>query len=577
MVDVSSHRGGLEYGRCGSVTVGVQSMGWDGSLHEEGGLVFAIHGYATLSGNDRDRFRTAAQLVSSSWLEHGEACLARLDGEFSLLVVDPAAGQIIATCSVGGTRPLFFGSTPETLVVATEVRQVRTGLGLKPELDELNLIRMILNKPLPEGGTLDRKVWRVYPSQVHRFSTAEPGQAPARTAYWSPPRPATGGARWRFEESVARLREVLQEVVGSAVPQTPWALSLSGGRDSGALFSLASSVARSRGEEDMGRPVSLEFPGMKCDERRYIEDSVRHASALDPLWIDAAAIDPLDRSLEFVADLDTFPFLTTYFAGLVAAAAQANRRRVLITGNGGDEWLGGSTRPYLQQDIGSGRLLLGLRNLLRYELPAEARRGRFAWEWGLRPAAGSILRYLGWRRAPDRPSWVSEDCWEEIAEPVEIPWLKVERGPVREFLASCLHHRRTAADLWAMEQVVALRRCELRLPWMHRRLIDFAFQVPPEHVIGGVREKHLLRVALRGAFPPSVESRRHRTSFAEVFDSRKDLLCERLQSHDWVLGQVEGFDQAGLESQIARCDQSLSLRPTVGLYLVDRYLAATRS
>ncbi len=574
MSQLAPYRGRLETHSAGPVVLGVQTHARDASAAELDDLVVLVHGYVVSSSFSCGNADSAAHAVAARWREHGASTLKELDGEFSVLVFQRGPRLLHAACSVGGTRPLFFGTNGDVLCCGSEVRQVRRGLGVDPSLDEPSFVRMLLQRPLPMEGTLDSRVSRIYPSILYRFEASEPSRGPHRSPFWEPPLPGRGGETWSFRESAERTRRVVTRAVEDATPNRLWALSLSGGRDSGAIWALAVRSAAEQSQAFLGRACSLVFPDMKCDERSLIEDAIQHSGGPEPIWIEAASIDPIERGLALLPDLDVYPYLTTYFIDLVATAAAADGRPVVLTGNGGDEWLGGDPIPYLRQEFSSGHWIRGLRGLAGYELPPWVDRRRYIWSHGLRPAVGRTLRTLGLRRAQP-PRWLSAPAWEEIREDPEIGWLDGQSGPVRSHLAESLHRRRTAFEFWSMEQVVSRRECEVRLPFMHRRVIDLAFRTPPEHVIGCRREKHLMREALSDLYPATVAGRVERTHFSDPFESRRESIVERLSSHRWAMQAIDSIDGDGLSGVVQESASATRLWSVLGLYMADRFVATS--
>ena len=233
---------------------------------------------------------------------------------------------------------------------------------------------------------------------------------------------------------------------------------------------------------------------------------------------------------------------------------------------------------YLQEELAAWRWRKGLGALWRYELPPEVSRARFIWLTGARPVGGALLRRLGLRGARQArfPAWLAAAGREVASESTGPSWLDAETGPVRSFLARTLHLRRTSFELAALEQVAARRQIEVRLPFMHRRLIEFAFEVPTRFVIAGSREKHLLLSALTGKLAPAVERRRSRTYFSAPFMSRIRELQHLFEAHDWILWDSDLIDRVGIERLRRERAKESSLRQLLGLYMADRFVATLK-
>jgi asparagine synthase (glutamine-hydrolysing) len=66
-----------------------------------------------------------AEFCLNLYEEHGESAFARLDGSFCLAILDIGNGEALLVADRMGTRPLFYGLTPDgSLVFATQVSAV---------------------------------------------------------------------------------------------------------------------------------------------------------------------------------------------------------------------------------------------------------------------------------------------------------------------------------------------------------------------------------------------------------------------------------------------------------------------
>jgi asparagine synthase (glutamine-hydrolysing) len=330
--------------------------------------------------------------------------------------------------------------------------------------------------------------------------------------YWRVPAPswedAPAGAAGRWADA---LRDKLQEVVAlhvrSDVPIGAW---LSTGIDSSAVvalsapliahpiptFTLAHDVPEL--DETRRRPTLDRLPGFDLPNERVA-------------W-GARSFDRYPLALWHNEDPTAYGLEVPRFA---LAEASARRCKVVLTGEGADEVLGGYARflldpllrvlaavpvPLRRLALAGGvlprrypwacRMLFAPRELTRarYEMliaPGGAERRGELYAAGLRAAV---------ERAPEREEW---------AEPPGAGWHPLDRLQRYE-LTTCLPDLIVAPlDRGSMAHGV-----EARVPFLDHELVELSMQIPPWHKVRALTEKRVLREALRGVLPRSVRSRR---------------------------------------------------------------------
>ena len=273
-----------------------------------------------------------------AFLEMKDSLFPRLRGEVAGLLVHRARKQAWAFRDVLGCRPMFFREVEDCLYLASEISQTRAQTG--PRRRRLEpLVAFLTYRDEPREETLYRGSRASYQRNVRRCI---PAGLAEQGCVATGPHPASRSPSYPIDETgLAReLRSHLTRAAAYGVPKgQPFAVALSGGLDSTALWALITQRARA-GDVDAsrGRPVSLVYPGLACDEKSLIELMASHTGA-SPIFVDVSSVrcdQEIERLVERLGVTIPSPM---YQLGPMLSAAREDGRRVLLTGQGPDEWL----------------------------------------------------------------------------------------------------------------------------------------------------------------------------------------------------------------------------------------------
>jgi asparagine synthase (glutamine-hydrolysing) len=349
-----------------------------------------------------------------------------------------------------------------------------------------------------DGRALKRRYWDVDLSKEVRYSTDLEYAEHFREI---------------FREAV-RCRLRAHGVVGA---------ELSGGLDSSSVVGMAQSlVSTGRAPSKALETFSVTFPGRIFDESPFINEVVQFwnltSNILSWNWAEASlAQPPVSRY-----DLPAYPNQKYY--SLLLHLAGRKGVRVLLTGFGGDEWLGGS--PWYCADL--------LRRLRIVECLEELRhRG----ESGLTSSAflncaivpllpdwllcglGTVKRYV--RRTPS-PAWIPRQFAAKVGLRqrirVKAPGQQQDfRTQAQRQLYSWLNGGGIAHQLEAAERYTARFSIEYRSPFHDRRIIEFALALPECQRRRHQTTKFILRAAMGSFLPELVRDRMEKASYDQVF------------------------------------------------------------
>lgn len=459
---------------------------------------------------------TDTEVILAAYREWGEACLARFNGMFAFVLVDTRRSRVFAARDRFGVKPLYLWPTPSGgLALASEIKAFTAHPAWRARLNGQTAYDF-LNWGLTDHGeeTLFAGVTQLRGGESLSAPLAELPRATPRRWYTLTPAPFSGD----LAEAGYRFRELLDDSVRLRLrADVPVGSCLSGGLDSSAIVCIMRAQLGDHAAHAQNT-FSAYSDVARFDERRYIEDVVRHTGATPRHLIP----DP-ERLL---AELDNLvwhqdePFGSTSIYAQWCVYRQAREAGVLVMldGQGADEALGGYHGffgPRLAGLLARGRL-----GTFYHESSALHRDGLLSRQMQMRHLANELLpenladrlrRLTG--RTTQAPGFIDSrrlgaSLRRPHADSVDL------RNPVRSLCLAQL--RSTSLPMllhWADRDSMA-HGVESRLPFLDYRLVEFCLGLAEEHKIAGGWTKRVLREGLRGRLPESVRLRRDKLGFA---------------------------------------------------------------
>jgi asparagine synthase (glutamine-hydrolysing) len=518
-------RGGAQpVGGCPSARV---TCVYNGELYAADGLRRALRdgGHALADACD-------TTLLPHLYEEHGDGMVEQMRGMFAFALWDGARRRLLLGRDRVGIKPLFWARTVDYLVAASEVKAIFASGLVAPAIDRDALDDLFsLSYPCPPR-TMFRDVAELRPAHVLVAHARGVVEAPRR--WWRAPFPHRGEhRRSSAADLAAELRETLREAVSThLVADVPVGARVSGGIDSSAIAALA---RRERGELTS---FSVVFDDPRFDERAHARDVARHLGArTHEVLADAGAADRLPAMIEALEMPQPIPVA---IGGLLLADEErASGFPVVLTGEGADELLGGydvfraararraldtplgrplramvygAAERVTRQPSGLGRFLA--QNATRDDQVTRAFSGvRPAWfdVWQMLDVdRDALLSRAGHRVRPieEAPAGFRDLVRDDVAS----------LDPLDADLALELETRLPSWILVIGDRTAMARGVEMRVPFLDQRVIELVASMPPSVKMAGLREKAVLRDAVRDLLPPRIVRRRKQPFMTPVRD-----------------------------------------------------------
>jgi asparagine synthase (glutamine-hydrolysing) len=471
-----------------------------GTTFERSGASLGIAGVEGVDEGRWRRWRSGPPSGAFVLVEHDR------ERDLALVARDPLGG-----------RPLVYARLGNGVLLAEHEHQILDLLPAAPGPDRLALEHWVERGGIPPGRTLYEGISRLPPG--HRLVLSREGVADER--YWAPRYEGTmSGSR---EEIAERLRIEAFAAVDRAAGSDRVAVRLSGGLDSACV--AAGLAARGAGVGE-ARALAAVFPGqVETDESELIEATARQTGLeLDRVRFEGPA-QVLVPALSHIERWRLPPSSPNLFVWEpVAARARELGVTAMLDGEGGDELFG--LAPYLIADaLRGGRLGQAWSLTARIpgvgESPDPRVRLRALRVFGIGGLAPARARRWRRRRAARRTesSLLTERGLLGLAEfddraaerqldgPLWWRSLAADLGGGGEAFDVAGHMRRSAVD-------AGVDGCHPFL--FDRDLVETVLSTPPRLQFDPVRDRALLRDALRGRIPEQVRTRYAKSHFTPL-------------------------------------------------------------
>ena len=447
----------------------------------------------------------------------GEAFADRLQGEFALVIANLKDRRLLVARDHIGLVPLYYLQEEGRLIVASDFRTIAAIARQPLEPNRHYLAQVIVNRWFLREATPWKDIKRVIRAHYGTYD----GEKLAMHNYWVPPTDITIRYK-RDEEYVEHYRELLFDCVKRASrADRQIGVAVSGGLDSTSLFCIADRL------EKAGALAAPTFQG-------YAFAAEEGTNAFELPYARAAAKltgRPLAEVPLFDPDIDWYTQDAEWHMDLpipsngammlgIDRQVVADGGRVIINGNGGDEWLQGTMQYYrefaaeldlkglvsaVRRDSEYWGLPTAIKNAMRQSL-AELTPG---------PIRRAIRRDLRKRRKHGReslywlaPQWrdalhKAEDAYESILPENAIHWVKhnLAKSPFSDLANSLMRRQRALAGI------------ESRHPMLSRAFMEFSMRTPAYIKREGSLSKVVHRRAMDGILPPEVLERQTKANF----------------------------------------------------------------
>jgi asparagine synthase (glutamine-hydrolysing) len=486
------------------------------------------------------RFRTHSdtEVIVHLYEEYGPDFLSRLNGQFAIAIWDRVSRELFLARDRVGIRPLFYAEVGQSFVFGSEIKALMEFPGLDLKLSPRALRQYFTFWTALSPDTAFEGVRELPPG--HYLVCNAKGVTVRR--FWETPLTRPDAYRFqRAEEAAEAFEAVFEDAVRLRLrADVPVAAYLSGGIDSSVTTSFIKKIS----------PGNLKTFSIGFSEKDFDESDYQNL-AVSYFQTEHAAIQcrPEDIAANFAKVVwhSEAPLLRTAPTPmmLLAGNVRAHNIKVVITGEGADELLGGynifkeaKIRNFWAKDPESRLRPLLLKKLYPY-LPQmkSANNNALKLFFGYRlgdtahPLYSHLLR---WNNTSRIGNYLTSEYQEATAGYSPLEALEQRVGGhldgydyltkaqwVEQNLFMSGYLLSSQGDRMGMAQSI-----EGRYPFLDHRVIDLCMSLHPDLKLHGLNEKYLLKKLMKGRLPEAILNRpkqAYRAPIRSVFVSEKEL------------------------------------------------------
>ncbi|MGH9530567.1 MAG: asparagine synthase (glutamine-hydrolyzing) [Terriglobales bacterium] len=462
------------------------------------------------------RYRTHCdtETIVHLYEEYGRDCVQHMRGMFAFAIWDSRKRQLLVARDRLGIKPLYYRLTSDSFLFGSEIKVILAHPAVNARFQRAVLPEYLAFGYLSGQETFYDGIRKLMPG--YTLELGESGEAHIKQ-YWDLPIIEEDASRSETYY-VQKYREMLEEAVSShLMSDVPLGVFLSGGLDSSAIAALMTKLR--------GAPVetfSVGYAEQAYSELPYARTVAKHLNSIHhevPVSRDDF-FGALPNLIWHEDEPITWPSsVALYFVARLAS----ERVKVVLTGEGSDETLGGYTRyAFTRRNAAFDRVY-------RKVLPALPRK------WIRGSISDSNMIGGGLRRklshtflALDGESWSSfyfDNFFSafNVAEQREL-----FTDNLTAELGDCAADRRVL-DYWEHSSVDMLQRLlytdiktylvellmkqdnmsmaasiESRVPFLDHVLVEFAANIPAKFQLRGMAGKQILKKAVEDLLPHSI-------------------------------------------------------------------------
>jgi asparagine synthase (glutamine-hydrolysing) len=467
------------------------------------------------------RFTTTSdtEVLLQAYRAWGTEAFHRMEGMWALALLDLRDQILVLARDRFGEKPLYTMVRDDTLYFASEIKTLAELAGAWPAVDHGYVARSLVlgYRVLQKGPTGFYR--NVVPIPASSFAVVSEPELPVARRYWSLSyRPQ----RMTSDDAAEGVRERLKRAIELRMrSDVPLAFCLSGGLDSSALVALA---ARSL-ERDV-HAFSIFETDPRYDERGNIGMTVAEFGCRHYAFTPTPE-GFLERLAKQTAQHD-MPVATIsyYLHNFLSQAIAEEGFKVAVSGTAADELFTGYYDHYLFWLAGR----YGSEDFEHLLADWRASYGRFV----RNPMLQDPLRFVEHPRARDHITLNSAGFANLMREPVEETFEEADYSNdlLRNRMMNELFHE-VVPVLLAEDDLNSMQwSVENRSPYLDRDLVDFAYSIPPEHLIRDGYAKWPLRAALADILPDQIRLEKQKRGFngsiTSLLDLKDSATCERL-------------------------------------------------
>lgn len=488
----------------------------------------ALRGELEVRGHRFSSDHSDTEVLLHGYRQWGHELPTKLDGFFAFAIWDEREQALLAARDRMGKKPLYFCRGDNEISFASLIAALVAGsAGASPVKISHDALRTYLRLGYTFEQSLIDGIEEI--PAAHRLMIDSRGGSRLES-YWSPPAWESSSG----DDHAPTFHEMLSDAVSRRLEaDVPLGCFLSGGIDSSVVAAMAQQELKARGGESL-QTFSVRMPELEYDESAYAQITADHIGTRHIVVETAPRADFMStlshlirQTGEPTADSSLLP---TYW---VSRAARQHVK-VVLSGDGGDEWFAGYDRYHALRVL--DRHGWWLRHVPASLTPPDGRRPDstrnrlhrlFHAARGRTPAARyrSMVHLF-------REEEISRLCPGIECEGVDMPrWPDCDDGVLAAMIWDRSHYL-PFDILRKVDRAAMPNALEVRCPLLDTLLVKWAGRISSRALMHDKRLKGLLRQVAEKLLPDAIVQRRKKGFSVPIGrwfrDELRQPLSERL-------------------------------------------------
>ncbi len=431
-----------------------------------------------------------------------QAALPRLQGMFALAVYDRREQVLWLARDRMGQKPLFYTTLPKdrVFVFASELKALLRHPRMERRVDPGAIARYLLFEYIPAPRTIYQGIEKLEPGCLVRLDT----HGVQVGSWWSPPVPRQGcpGPRERRAWKASLHGAFRDAALSRLVSDVPVGVLLSGGLDSTAVLATVGPHMKQPVTCFTLAPENRSFDESGAASMVAAHFSCTHNTIPFKSYNLPEVLEELENQLDEPLGDSSLPS-TWWLMRQVSAAGF----KVVLSGDGGDEALGGYQTYLAHRLVPVGRFFSPAMALLLRVLPPSYDNVSFDYQLkrmhaGLHlPSHRRNQVWMGAFLPEDLDASMLDDVWSEVDE-----FASAMKGASPECMAMALDRRFYLGDgvLAKVDRASQAHGVEVRSPFLDHRFVELSARVPSGLKLGLHRTKAIWREITSSIIPPEL-------------------------------------------------------------------------
>jgi asparagine synthase (glutamine-hydrolysing) len=473
---------------------------------------------------DIDDQNTAdSRIALEAFRRWGEECFSKLIGDWAIVMWDQVTCSLYLARDHAGTRTLYYERCDDTVYWGTYLETLC--VHDRPRKLSSAYISAYLLGQLFGGLTPFEDIISVCPGTYVVIRANTTVQKRHWQQNWHTPLLYRSDKEYE-EHFLTLFRQSVARRTGGGAPVLA---QLSGGIDSSSIVCISDLLRKNAGlsTRDLVDTISfLDNTEPDWDDKQYFT-TVERQRGKSGIHFDVSSSRPSFKPIDGLADgvplLPGFDGNSRERERILCKALEPHGYRVILSGLGGDELLGGVPTPYpeLADILVSGNLVELIRRALPWCVSQRIPIVSMLW----RTAGETVAAYRHHRVDLEQiPPWLRSSFKQRLLDVSLVGYAKYkkDRRPSHRIRQRAWE---TLVESLPSPQLFSLERKEYRYPYLDRDLVEFLLRVPRNQLVRPGRRRSLMRRALAGTIPDSVLERRRK-----AYISRSPILAVRDQA-----------------------------------------------